>query len=272
MVKRLEWTPELVERFWSGVAQTSLANLSFSRIAGRNLITVVRRHLRPEGRHLDFGAGDGDLVRILLDQGYATAAYEPTAARREKVRGEFSGRRGFLGVIDGESRERFDVVLAVEVIEHLLAADIDSMLKRLNAFLPRGGTLIVSVPNDENLENSMVYCPVSDTMFHCWQHQRSFSPHSLATLLRGYGFRAKVVHQINLSDSYFQLDFLKKLPVQIIWRPLRWLLLRLYRRRIDQGKGVRILGMGLSTIVFVGEKVAEATADAGLLPVPKTPS
>lgn len=33
-----------------------------------------------------------------------------------------------------------------------------------------GGALIITTPNEENLEDNMVYCPVSNTIFHRWQH------------------------------------------------------------------------------------------------------
>src|SRR5437773_1177577 len=125
MGKLIQWTPELVERFWSGVSKTRLSDLSFSRSAAPYLIELIGDHLKPQGRHLDFGAEDGDLVRSLIEQGYATAACEPIGVRSAKIPRDIADHPKYLGVIKDDSPERFDVVLMIEVIEHILPEDLD---------------------------------------------------------------------------------------------------------------------------------------------------
>ena len=262
MVKRIEWTPELVGRFWSGVAKTKLDDLSFSRLAGYHLIEVVKPFLKPGGRHLDFGAGAGDLVRHLLLQGYATAAYEPYGSRLAKLPEDVEALPEYLGAIGPDSDQVFDVVLMIEVLEHVLEPELDRTLKRLNSFLPPHGTLILSVPNNEDLESGMAYCPVTDTLYHRWQHQRSFSPDTLCAFLLEYGFAPKVIHQLDLSDWTMELQMFEDLPWQALVSRLRRRLLNHYRKRFAAGESV-VLG-ARSTIVYIGEKAADVSRDSGI--------
>jgi 2-polyprenyl-3-methyl-5-hydroxy-6-metoxy-1,4-benzoquinol methylase len=210
MGKPIQWTPELVERFWTGVSQTRLSDLSFSRGAAPYLIELIGDHLKPQGRHLDFGAGDGDLVRALIQKGYATAACEPIGVRSAKIPRDIADHPNYLGLIKDGSAERFDVVLMIEVIEHVLEEDLDGALRKVRSLLAKDGTLIVSTPNAEDLDLSSAYCPNCDTLFHRWQHVRSFTPQSLSALLLAYGFECLFLHEVDFSDSRFPIEELKK--------------------------------------------------------------
>jgi 2-polyprenyl-3-methyl-5-hydroxy-6-metoxy-1,4-benzoquinol methylase len=214
MAKPIQWTPELVERFWSGVSQTKLSHLSFSRSAAPYLIELLGGHLKSQGRHLDFGAGDGDLVRALIERGYATAACEPAGVRSAKIALDIAHHPKFLGLIKDDSPDRFDVVLMIEVIEHILEKDLDSALQKVRSLLAAGGTLIVTTPNAEDLDLSSAYCPNCDSLFHRWQHVRSFTPESLAALLFAYGFECLFLHQVDFSGYRFPIEELKSIRMR----------------------------------------------------------
>jgi 2-polyprenyl-3-methyl-5-hydroxy-6-metoxy-1,4-benzoquinol methylase len=214
MAKPIQWTPELVERFWLGVSQTKLSHLSFSRSAAPYLIELLGDHLKPQGRHLDFGAGDGDLVRALVERGYATAACEPAGVRSAQIALDIAHHPKFLGLIKHDSPDRFDVVLMIEVIEHILEKDLDSALQKVRSLLAADGTLIVTTPNAEDLDLSSAYCPSCDTLFHRWQHVRSFTPESLAALLLAYGFECLFLHQVDFSDYRFPIEELKAIKIR----------------------------------------------------------
>jgi SAM-dependent methyltransferase len=188
-VERLQWTPELVDRFWSAVARTRLDELAFGRLAGAELIKLIQPHLRPGGTHLDYGAGSGHMVRLLVEGGWRVAAYDPSADRSAVLAGQVAGRPEFLGVVGPESGDRFDVVLVIEVIEHILDADLPASLERLQRFVKPGGRIIVSTPNNEDLDLGSAYCPVSNRLFHRWQHVRSFTPRKLEETFGNCGFR-----------------------------------------------------------------------------------
>ncbi len=206
-VQRLNWTPELVERFWTGFSQTRLTEYSFARQGGKSLIVAIEHRLPKGGRILDYGAGSGELVELLLDRCYNVAAYEPSGGRSSQLAERLDERHGFLGTVGPDSAETFDVVLMVEVIEHILDQQLDSVLRRINRLIKDNGTLIVTTPNDEDLELGMTYCPVSNLLFHRWQHVRSFTAQSLTELLSRYGIEPLVVHQTDFRvDLYLPYD------------------------------------------------------------------
>ena len=57
--------------------------------------------------------------------------------------------------------------------------------------LKPGGRLVVTTPNEEDLEQSKVVCPECLARFHKMQHVRSWSARTLTERLEGYGFKGK---------------------------------------------------------------------------------
>ena len=49
----------------------------------------------------------------------------------------------------------------------------------------------------------MCVCPADGSLFHRWQHVRSFCADSLTALLADHGFAPIVVHRLELSDRIF---------------------------------------------------------------------
>lgn len=201
--QRMRWTPELVERFWTGFAQTRLVEMSFSKQAGRSVVLAIEHLLPRDGRMLDFGAGDGHLIRLMCERGYRVAAYEPSAGRSENLSNSLKDCRGFLGIANADSAESFDVVVMAEVIEHILDEQLDATLSRIAQLTKPAGVLIVTTPNNEDLELGMAYCPASNVLFHRWQHVRSFTAATLAELLARYGFDEIVTHCVEFNDALF---------------------------------------------------------------------
>jgi hypothetical protein len=216
MPKTINWTPELVNRFWSGVSQTKLSQLNFSRHNSDYLLELIEGHLKPQGRYLDFGSGEGELVRALLEKGCATAAWEPVRARSSRIPSDISSHPKFLGTIRDVGPERFDAVLMIEVIEHILEPEMAGVLEKVRSLLADGGTLIVTTPHSEDLELSSAYCPNCDMLFHRWQHMRSFTPESLPALLSPYGFECLFLHQVDFSDHRFPIEELKAIRIREI--------------------------------------------------------
>lgn len=201
--QRLRWTPELVERFWSGIAKTRLAEYNFGRTGGKPFVLAIEHVLTKAGRILDFGAGEGEIVELLMERGFQVAAYEPVAARREVFERKFLAHPNFLGVMGPQDHQTYDVVLMIEVIEHILDESFDESLARVAALTRLGGHIVVSTPNNEDLELSMAYCPMSNMLFNRWQHVRSFTQDSLTALMARYGYECRAVHAMEYQAHFF---------------------------------------------------------------------
>jgi len=201
--QRLKWTPELVSRFWDGFAQTELVQFSFARQAGTSLLIAIDHLLPRDGVIVDFGAGDGYLVRTMCERGLRAAAYEPSAGRMELLKARLADVEGFEGVVGYETQRTFDVVIMSEVIEHILDEELDATLACVAKLTKPGGILVVTTPNNENLELGMAYCPASNMLFHRWQHVRSFTVESLVELLARYGFGEIACHRLGFDSASF---------------------------------------------------------------------
>jgi 2-polyprenyl-3-methyl-5-hydroxy-6-metoxy-1,4-benzoquinol methylase len=201
--QRLQWTPELVQKFWDGIAQTELVQFSFAKQAGPSLLVAIDHLLPRDGVIIDFGAGDGHLVRMMCERGLRAAAYEPSTARTAHLRARLADVDGFEGIVGPGVQRSFDVVIMSEVIEHVLDEELDSTLGRLAGLTKPGGILIVTTPNNENLELGMAYCPLSNMLFHRWQHVRSFTKESLAELLKRFGFEEVATHRLGFDPQVF---------------------------------------------------------------------
>jgi SAM-dependent methyltransferase len=201
--RRLQWTPELVERFWTGMAGTRLTEMSFSKQAGRSLVLAIEHLLPEDGTILDFGAGDGHLIRLLCERGQRAAAYEPSSGRASNLEARLRDCPGFAGTRGPDTGECFDMVIMAEVIEHILDEDFEPTLSRLARLVRPAGVLVVTTPNNEDLELAMAYCPVSNLLFHRWQHVRSFTAESLATALSLAGFDEIVTHRVEFNDALY---------------------------------------------------------------------
>lgn len=110
---------------------------------------VVDEVLRQKPRRvLDFGCGDGRLLVDLAERGVTELAGVDVSDRA------LSFTRGFLGEspvalyrrLDELSEAKFDVVVAMEVLEHIPDENVPGILAGIHAVLDDYGAFIVSVP------------------------------------------------------------------------------------------------------------------------------
>jgi glycosyltransferase involved in cell wall biosynthesis/2-polyprenyl-3-methyl-5-hydroxy-6-metoxy-1,4-benzoquinol methylase len=198
----LHWTPELIMRFWNGVAELpALEHVSFANLASERLLDLMRDFLDPDMTCLDYGGGSGHLVKALIANGQRVAVYEPSDARAHAVEEKFKNEQSFLGVHGPTSNTTFDAVLCMEVIEHILDGDLAEFLHRMNAHVRPGGLILLTTPYNERLSESEVYCPQCDSVFHRWQHVRNFNATSLRAILATAGFDPNEIALVGFSDA-----------------------------------------------------------------------
>jgi len=112
-------------------------------------LLVRGQRLRPGGRVLDVGCGNGDALAFMKDMGWQAAGldFDPKAVAYAQARG-LDVRQG--DVFDKQLEEHsFDVVSLSHVIEHV--ANPVETLERCRMLLRPGGTLFVATPNVHGL-------------------------------------------------------------------------------------------------------------------------
>lgn len=245
MPTRLEWTPQLVSRFWNGIAQTGVLDvMSFAHLAGPALMEFLEPWIEPGTRCLDYGGGSGQLLNLMVSAGYRTAVFEPSVRRAGDIKARMAGKREFLGAIPSYDPATFDFVVCTEVIEHILPADIANFMRSIVRKLAPGGLLFLTTPFAENLAESDVYCPCCDHVFHRWQHQRSWQPAEIEDLMHGWGLTTEWLGRVGFDDPHRVRDFNLR---RRCGEPWPWL---------DNSGKVPIIGRG-DHIVYVGRKPSE---------------
>jgi 2-polyprenyl-3-methyl-5-hydroxy-6-metoxy-1,4-benzoquinol methylase len=109
------------------------------------------RSLKPSGRLLDFGCGNGAFAQHMSTAGFDAVGVEPfslgathTADRLKLIRAPFEQVAGELG--------SFDVITLWHVLEHLRQPV--EVLQRLATHLSPGGLIVISVPNFGSLQRT----------------------------------------------------------------------------------------------------------------------
>jgi 2-polyprenyl-3-methyl-5-hydroxy-6-metoxy-1,4-benzoquinol methylase len=167
-------------------------------------------------RVLDFGCGLGGLTRFLSQAGWNAVGFEDDGFARQWMRAEG------LPIVDHLEPDSFDVIFAIEVVEHLV--DPVPVLRLLRSSLKPGGRLIITTGNLAKAKKPL----------HAWSyasvpevHVTFWTPHSWSTALRAGGFTSSA-HVSALPASITQYKMLKSLPrwvrplarVAPLWRPV----------------------------------------------------
>jgi SAM-dependent methyltransferase len=159
---------------------------------------LARRMLPPgPGTLLDVGCGQAALgIRLAARNGYRYVGVEPDEASYRIAAGRLADagiageiRHGDLSVIDPD--ERFDVVSAFEVLEH-----IEDDKAALGAWVQRvrpGGTLLISTPAHQRRYG------VQDELVG---HYRRYDPPTMEELLKGAGLAQVEVRLYGMPAGY----------------------------------------------------------------------
>jgi SAM-dependent methyltransferase len=216
-MKTLTWTPALVKRFWDDLADTDfLAGIAFSRFAAPYLVELCQDYLTEQSLALDFGGGfNSYLARELLKKAVFVKIYEPSLHESQLV-DELRQNPRFLGIDSTMASNAYDLIFAVEVIEHLFDEDIRTVLQKIRAGLKTDGVFVVTSPNQEDLLLSSRYCPVCQHLFHPWGHLRSFTKDSLRNLLENSGFTCDAIFDVDFSNARLPIEELKTLKRTLI--------------------------------------------------------
>lgn len=156
-------------------------------------------------RWLDFGAGNGGLVRYVRDHGAAQAVGFEQGSIAAQARGHGIP---VLDALPGAEEPRFDVVTAIEVLEHTL--DPLAELRTMRQLLRPGGLLLLTTGNAR---------PYADQLTE-WRyvtpeiHVSFFEPSTLERALQATGFRPAAMPAGGGFDEVLKFKVLKNLRIR----------------------------------------------------------
>lgn len=145
-------------------------------------------------RVLDLGCGNGSLSHVIAAQGYDVTGVEESAQGIAIAQQQFPECRFIQSSIYhlpyADFNQAFDVVIAVEVIEHLFYPK--ELIKAARQCLKPEGCLILTTPYHGYFKNlALALSGKFDRHFHAlWDggHIKFFSVQTLTTLLETEGF------------------------------------------------------------------------------------
>lgn len=195
---------ELYRLYATVTNATSLAHAQEVERTAAQFARVLLPTLRQGGlgleraRVLEFGAGWGRNLLALRSLG-ATALLGVDASEEQVALGRRLGVEGLELVSANESlpekvgSEAFDVVLAIDVLEHLPLPELERMARELPRLLRPGGFLVVQVPND--------LAPLSPIRAGDLTHLRAFTGESVVQFLRLCGLEPVLVRGVAFPGS-----------------------------------------------------------------------
>tara|TARA_Y100001978_G_C23640771_1_gene408183 strand:+ start:516 stop:983 length:468 start_codon:yes stop_codon:yes gene_type:complete len=108
-----------------------------------------------------------------------------------------------------------DFVFCCEIIEHVYDADLISILNTIKRVLSEDGYLLITTPNNENLSDNYICNPIDGSLFHRWQHVRSWNKNSLTQVLNKHKFK---VADLLETSVLWQCSFPKNIYRRIRYR------------------------------------------------------
>lgn len=222
LAHEIRWTREKSARFWDYLSSTpAYRENNFSKLAGEALLKFVQRRGVPlSGPALDFGCGPGFLLDSLIKRNIPCQGAEFSSVAIEIAKQRLGNLPLFKGVAMLKSLpmpfadESFGAVFLIETIEHLLPEELNPILSDLYRVIKKGGHIIITTPNQENLEGGKIICPECGCIFHRGQHLRAWSADSLAAFLAELNFR-KIICEATGFHPPSRLNMLRGLVARL---------------------------------------------------------
>lgn len=219
------WTRDKASRFWQYmVAKPSEEATYFSHVVGAHVIAETRAHGIPlSGRVLDYGCGPGHLLKHLIAEGVPCEGADFDRVSLDQTRERVGTSPLFNGVtlIDALPSQlpanAFDAVFLIETLEHLIGEELTATLTELRRILRPGGHLIVTTPNEEELEAHQKMCPDCGCVFHIVQHVTRWDRCSLAAVIRTAGLEPVATKELKFRRSS-KLNWVKRVADQVFDR------------------------------------------------------
>ena len=167
----------------------SLAGMEFVPEIRVKRLEKVAELIKSEKKILDIGVGWGDIVHILhernLDFDYTGIDFSEEIIKR--LCDKYPENK-FIKTTAGELNEKYDYILVLEVLEHIVPSKTFDFIKDVHRLLNDNGTLIVTVPLNENLKDNTSFCGKCGAFINKMGHVRDYSPELIKAELKIGGF------------------------------------------------------------------------------------
>lgn len=123
----------------------------------QHLADLIKEHVGCSGSALDLGAGSGAFVSRLKDLGFAATAIDYVAENFQLHDAIDFVQADLNGLFSEAVDDRFDLVTAVEIIEHL-ENPRNFLREAAKLCEPREGKIILTTPNTDSPVSKAIFC------------------------------------------------------------------------------------------------------------------
>ncbi|HEV7682007.1 MAG TPA: methyltransferase domain-containing protein [Pyrinomonadaceae bacterium] len=192
-------------------------------------------------RILDLGCGNGTLLHFLRESGFNSISgvdNSPEQTEQAKLLGLTQVRHADVSAfLASEASESYDVITALDIIEHLTKVELLDLADEVYRTLAPGGRWIIHAPNAEGFMGSRIrYADLT--------HEQAFTPASISQLARAAGFRswecyedAPIAHGVKSSSRL------------LVWKCARGFLRLLFMAETGDTGGNAIFSQNLLAVV-----------------------
>lgn len=176
---------------------------------------IVGEIQKNESSILDIGIGDAFVEELLKKRGtkFNLSGIDISRTALEKAKKKYKGKFIRSNALRLESKfkgKKFDVILAIELLEHISVSKLFSLYKQVNSLLKTDGKFILSIPINERLD-------LKDD--NPSAHVRDYTYNIIRSELKLNGFRVEKVNYLYAFEKqYFFKKWLSKIFVNR-WKP-----------------------------------------------------
>lgn len=195
-----------------------LINRIVFRKAQKYRYAGISQRLQPP-RVADIGCGTGYLLKKFISAGWNSVGLDPFP-RGESLERPLRGRV-IRGTVEAIGSNRFDLLTAVEVIEH--SGDYLLLLSEMRRALVPGGRIIVTVPNDWEFQTVTIEQGAKEPKYgHLWKFDAPGLQRDLSALFEDVG--VEEIYSRWLDRRSFSI--IRRFPASLLIKVSDWLVRR----------------------------------------------
>jgi SAM-dependent methyltransferase len=149
---------------------------------------------------LDIGCGDGRITNRLANS-YRVVGADLASDRLNKLASAKVCMNIIAPAFKGAS---FDLVMLTEILEHLPDRVFIDALREIQRVSKK--YILITIPYRENLSSNFVKCAECGTVFHAWQHLRSFR--NIESLKKYFPIYAPIKHSFFGTGREYKSDLI----------------------------------------------------------------
>jgi ubiquinone/menaquinone biosynthesis C-methylase UbiE len=184
----------------------------------KDKITIILQSIPKDVKTiLDVGCGNGVITNVLSEYFDVTGIDRSEAAlkfvKTKRVKADTSD----LPFVD----DSFDLVFSSEVLEHIPDTEFEKTVLELKRVSKK--YIMISVPNAENVNKSLIQCVACDYIYNRSYHFRGFNKISLRSLFSDYNLlETKTFGKRVRYYNPFLVKLKHKISPAISWIPYYW--------------------------------------------------